>query len=250
MAGSPYPIIASAAVGSGLSNYDITFVNGELTVVGDSTSTSLATSAVSTLVGQAITFTATVASSGPITDDPTGLVTFYDGSSDLGSASLSTTGGITTASLTTTSLAMGSHSVTAVYVGDSDFSGSVCGLFDVSSTPILETGIGFLNSGAGGGAVAVDAQGNLFIADSGNNVIRELQTDGTLTTVAGNGSCCNFGDGGPAIEAALNDPDGLAVDVKHGDLFIADSGDNCNPRGVPERDHCHRCRERFVRLQR
>jgi sugar lactone lactonase YvrE len=79
--------------------------------------------------------------------------------------------------------------------------------------------------------LAFDAQGNLYIADSGNNVIRRVdaKTD-IITTVAGdfaadqaNDGLGGFsGDGGPATSAQLNDPQGVAVDGA-GDLFIADT---------------------------
>jgi hypothetical protein len=73
--------------------------------------------------------------------------------------------------------------------------------------------------------VAVDAYGNLFIADEGNNVIRELWTNGIITTVAGNGSRGYSGDGGTATNANLAIPTGVAVDT-YGNLFIADQGNN------------------------
>jgi hypothetical protein len=75
-------------------------------------------------------------------------------------------------------------------------------------------------------AVAVDASGDLFIADRGNNVIREvIQTTGSIITVAGNGTPGYSGDGGAAAAAQLNSPHGVAVDSS-GNLFIADSGNN------------------------
>ncbi len=70
--------------------------------------------------------------------------------------------------------------------------------------------------------VAVDAAGNLFIADSGNNRIRRVDTSGTITTVAGDGGAGYSGDGGPAPAASLNLPRGIAVDAA-GNLFIADT---------------------------
>ncbi len=74
-------------------------------------------------------------------------------------------------------------------------------------------------------SVAVDAHGDLFIADSGNNVIREVTPNGIITTVAGTGTAGYSGDGGAATAAELNDPTGVAVDAS-GDMFIADSGNN------------------------
>jgi Bacterial Ig-like domain (group 3)/MBG domain (YGX type)/NHL repeat len=86
--------------------------------------------------------------------------------------------------------------------------------------------------------VAVDAQGDLFIADSGNNVVREVipgpggLSDGTIITVAGDGTAGYSGDGGAATEAMLNNPDALAVDA-NGDLFIADYNNAAVRQVVP-----------------
>src|ERR1019366_4136455 len=76
-------------------------------------------------------------------------------------------------------------------------------------------------------AVAVDAAGNVFIADTGNMVVRKVSANGILTTVAGAAAVADAqgfsGDGGPATAAQLNNPKGLAVDAL-GSLFIADTG--------------------------
>ena len=74
--------------------------------------------------------------------------------------------------------------------------------------------------------VAVDSQGDLFIADTVNNVIREVNhATGNITTVAGNGTAGYGGDNGPGTSAELNAPVSVAVD-NQGDLFIADTGNN------------------------
>jgi RHS repeat-associated protein len=70
-------------------------------------------------------------------------------------------------------------------------------------------------------AVAVDGVGNLYIADAGNQRVRKV-ANGIVTTIAGNGREGKSGDGGPATEARLNFPGGLAVD-DGGNLFIADT---------------------------
>jgi trimeric autotransporter adhesin len=75
-------------------------------------------------------------------------------------------------------------------------------------------------------SVAVDGAGNIFIADSSNNVIRKLAAvSGIITTVAGNGTAGYSGDGGPATSATLNNPYGVAVDGA-GNLYIADKNNN------------------------
>jgi hypothetical protein len=77
----------------------------------------------------------------------------------------------------------------------------------------------------GPSGVAVDASGNLFIADLYNERIRKVGTNGIITTVAGNGTQGYSGDGGAAINAELSLPSGVAVDAT-GNLFIADWGNN------------------------
>lgn len=68
--------------------------------------------------------------------------------------------------------------------------------------------------------LAVDAAGFLYVADSGNDRIRRVAPDGTVTTLAGGGT--GDADGGPAA-AQFNQPGGVAVDAA-GNLFIADTG--------------------------
>ncbi|MDL1963726.1 MAG: hypothetical protein LWW98_05190, partial [Deltaproteobacteria bacterium] len=70
--------------------------------------------------------------------------------------------------------------------------------------------------------VAVDASGNLYIADTRNHCIRKVDTSGIITTVAGDGTWGYSGDGGPAAQAKLCSPYGVAVDAS-GNLYIADS---------------------------
>jgi hypothetical protein len=82
--------------------------------------------------------------------------------------------------------------------------------------------------------LAFDAQGNLYIADHGNDVIRKVDTNGIITTVAGVGPSDTFvkgpwvpgvqpkgGDGGPATQGVLESPWGITFDAQ-GNLYIAD----------------------------
>ncbi len=71
-------------------------------------------------------------------------------------------------------------------------------------------------------AVLLDAAGNLYISDTGNNVIRKVTAAGIISTYAGNGVPGYSGDGGSALQAELNSPKGIAMDA-NGNLFIADS---------------------------
>jgi hypothetical protein len=73
--------------------------------------------------------------------------------------------------------------------------------------------------------VAVDASGNIFIADQFDSVIREVQTNGIISTVAGDGSQGYSGDGEAATNASLSGPTGVAVDV-FGNIFIADESNS------------------------
>ena len=72
--------------------------------------------------------------------------------------------------------------------------------------------------------LAVDASGNLYIADFTNNRVRKV-SGGTITTVAGNGLSGYSGDGGLAASAQINGPTGVAVD-SNGNLYIADLNNN------------------------
>jgi len=71
-------------------------------------------------------------------------------------------------------------------------------------------------------AVASGAGGTLYIADRGNNRIRKLAADGTITTIAGTGERGTDGDGGPATAARVDQPEDVAVDSS-GNVFLISS---------------------------
>ena len=84
--------------------------------------------------------------------------------------------------------------------------------------------------------IIVDGAGNIFFSDENNNVVRKIDTDGIITTIAGNGYGAGSdlyggfsggfsGDGGPATDAEMFAPAGLALD-KYGNLYIADWQNN------------------------
>lgn len=73
--------------------------------------------------------------------------------------------------------------------------------------------------------LAFDKRGNLYIADRNNNRIRKVDTRGIITTIAGTGTAGFSGDGGPATQAQLNLPSGIALDGK-GNIFFSDRSNN------------------------
>ncbi len=83
--------------------------------------------------------------------------------------------------------------------------------------------------------MAVTADGGFLIADGGNNVVRKVSPAGVITRVAGTGTAGNSGDDGPATDAELNGPFGVAV-TADGGFLIADGGNNVvrkvSPAGV------------------
>jgi len=80
--------------------------------------------------------------------------------------------------------------------------------------------------------ITLDQQGNLYIADRGNNQIRKVDNDGIIVTVTGNGLFASRGDQGPAIQANLAYPTDIVVDKK-GNLYIADRNNSLVRKVTP-----------------
>jgi RHS repeat-associated protein len=101
----------------------------------------------------------------------------------------------------------------------------------ISSFGICDTNWGAGFSGDGGPAtdarfsfplgIDIDSSGNVYIADTRNHRIRKVDTNGTITTFAGQGAAASSGDGGQATDAALNNPNDVAADA-YGNIFISE----------------------------
>jgi uncharacterized protein (TIGR03437 family) len=103
------------------------------------------------------------------------------------------------------------------------------------SDSIGDNGPAGLGSLLGAEGVCADALGNIYVADTANNRIRKINAFGTITTVAGTGVGGYSGDGGPATQAQIQQPYGIAIDPV-GNLYIADLGNNrirrVSPAGI------------------
>ncbi|MCP4213622.1 MAG: hypothetical protein GY765_03150, partial [bacterium] len=107
------------------------------------------------------------------------------------------------------------------------------GLFLNNSTRIITTAAGngtaeysgdegpAAEAGFDAASVYADSKGNLYISELDNHRIRKIDTDGIITTVAGNGLKGYSGDGGPAVNAQISSPTGVTKDAS-GNLYIAD----------------------------
>ncbi len=161
----------------------------------------------------------------------TGIVTTIAGT---GTAGFSGDGGPAT-------LAMikGPYGIAVGATGSVYFSDENACVRKISSTGTITTVAGIGGSGGfsgdGGSAtlaqlngsalIAVDISGNIYIPDVYDHRIRKVNALGMITTIAGDGTPGSGGDGGPATDAQLNQPYGVAVDVS-GNVYIADKENN------------------------
>jgi len=108
------------------------------------------------------------------------------------------------------------------------FAGNGSSAFSGDNGPALNAS---LNDPIG---VAVDAVGNVYIADTLHNRIRKVSSSGIITTIAGQGDAFYGGDGGPAISAKLFFPHDVAIDSS-GNVYVADTGNNVIRLLVPQK---------------
>jgi sugar lactone lactonase YvrE len=85
-------------------------------------------------------------------------------------------------------------------------------------------GVGRLARFNSPGSVRTDMNGNVYVADNLNDVIRKVTPGGVVTTVVGTAGTAGSSDGAALTAATLNDPSGVAIDASSGNLYIADGG--------------------------
>ena len=119
--------------------------------------------------------------------------------------------------------------------GTYNYTGNIKGGYSGNGGPAIDAEL------HGPMGVAFDSHGNLYFSDMQHNVVRKVDTNGIITTYAGNGDSAGTGntypglysgDGGPAIEAQLNWPWGLAIDAND-NLYIADVGNGLIRKVTP-----------------
>ncbi|MFO1512764.1 MAG: PQQ-dependent sugar dehydrogenase [Verrucomicrobiota bacterium] len=119
--------------------------------------------------------------------------------------------------------AWGASTVQSVFYGFQDFESTVVTTFAGSFNSGFSNGIGGRATFYGPRGLCIDATNNLYVADSGNNVIRKILPSGMVTTLAGTG--VGGAQDGPMDQAQFNGPCGVCID-QFGNLYVADSG-NC-----------------------
>jgi hypothetical protein len=162
------------------------------TVNKGNSSSSVSSSQNPSVFGQSVTFTATVSAVNPAAGTPGGTVTFNDGGSSIGSATLS--GG--TGSFSTSSLSVGSHTITVSYSGDSNFTGS-------TSSAITQT----VNQASTSTSVSSGTNPSVF----GQSVTFTAQVSVSSPGAGTPAGTVTFSDGGSSIGSGSVSPSGIAT---------------------------------------
>lgn len=161
-----------------------------------------------------------------------GIISTFAGTA--GMAGYSGDGGAATAATLNAPTGMAIDALGNLYVTDK--ANNVIRKISTSGTISTIAGTGIAgNSGDNGDAmlarlnapsgIAIDASGNIYVADQGNNRIRKISTTGIISNRAGSGTAGYSGDGNNATLARLNSPQGISVDGS-GTIFVADNGNN------------------------
>jgi len=174
-------------------------------VVEQGSSTTLSSSVNPAPYGGVVTFTATVSPSAA-----TGSVTFYDSGTSLGSASLSS--GL--ASFATSSLAAGSHSITAIYSGNSTYAGSTSASLNETIKTITSVALAPQTATIAAGASQQFTLTATYSDNSQGNVSSSANwtsSDDTVVTVNANGIAIGAGQGTATIQATIGSLNGSAT---------------------------------------
>jgi len=194
-----------------------TFINGTGSVAGFNMPNKVATDAAGNI------YTADAGNNVIRKITPAGVVTTF-----AGSGAATTTNGVGTSASFKNPLGIASDASDNLYVAEG--SGNCIRKITPNGvvTTIAGSGIAGSNNDTGIAAtfsnpsgLAVDAAGNIYVADSGNNLIRKITSAGVVTTLAGN-TTPGFTDGGALTGASFNKPYGVAVDVS-GNVYVADA---------------------------
>jgi sugar lactone lactonase YvrE len=163
--------------------------------------------------------------------DTSGIIAAFAGDGNFGNGG---DGGPATSASFGDPISLNVDSLDNLYIVDQWF--CVIRKVDTSGTISTVAGDGTCGFGGDGGpatsaqlngplGVALDSAGNIYIADTFNHRIRKVDTtSGTITTLAGNGTCDFSGDDGPAASAGLCFPTDVGSDIRFGNVFIADNG--------------------------
>jgi NHL repeat len=182
------------------------------------TNTEISASTNSVTLGQLVALTATVSSSYAVDE---GNVTFYDGTTAIGTVPV-TADGVATGNF---SLPLGTQVTTAAYSDPGNNFGSSASTVNPSALIYTIAGDGDPAVMSYPSGIVVDGAGDVFFSDNADELVREIHVaTGQVTTVAGTGTYGFNGDG-LATSSELADPNGLALDSQ-GNLYIADTANN------------------------